>query len=141
MKKMNYYKYIFPITLLMSFNALSFESCLGGNRTMPEINGCLSDKSTSKNELLDIYFKESLNKFKNNEKTLEILRAAQQSWIDYSRKHCSVVRSKYEGGSIAPTIYTGCLNRLIEIRTHEIWSYYLTGGCDTSTLPEPKLDG
>jgi uncharacterized protein YecT (DUF1311 family) len=51
------------------------------------------------------------------------LIAAQQVWIKFRDTNCEFERSEYEGGSIAPTIYFGCLENATKLRTQQLQEY------------------
>ncbi len=51
------------------------------------------------------------------------LIAAQLAWIKFRDTNCEFERSKYEGGSIAPSIYVGCLENTTKLRTQELQEY------------------
>lgn len=51
------------------------------------------------------------------------LIAAQQAWIKFRDTTCEFERSRYEGGSIAPTIYFGCLENTTKLRTQQLQEY------------------
>ncbi|MBD2729782.1 lysozyme inhibitor LprI family protein [Nostoc sp. FACHB-892] len=51
------------------------------------------------------------------------LIAAQLAWIKFRDTNCEFERSKYEGGSIASSIYSGCLENTTKLRTQELQEY------------------
>jgi uncharacterized protein YecT (DUF1311 family) len=51
------------------------------------------------------------------------LIAAQAAWIKFRDASCEFERSKYEGGSIAPSIYFGCLENTTKRRTQQLQEY------------------
>jgi len=48
------------------------------------------------------------------------LTDAELAWINFRDAECEFAKNKYEGGSIAPLIYNGCLESLTTLRTTEI---------------------
>ncbi|WP_375472220.1 lysozyme inhibitor LprI family protein [uncultured Nostoc sp.] len=48
------------------------------------------------------------------------LIAAQLAWIKFRDTNCEFQRSRYEGGSIAFTIYFGCLENITKLRTQQL---------------------
>jgi uncharacterized protein YecT (DUF1311 family) len=48
---------------------------------------------------------------------------AQLAWIKFRDQSCEFERSRYEGGSIAPLIYSSCIKNLTERRTKDIEGY------------------
>ena len=61
---------------------------------------------------------------KYNKTRLEDLRSAQKAWLVYRDLHCSAAKQLYEGGSIVPTIYAGCLEQVTDHRIKEIEDTY-----------------
>ena len=60
--------------------------------------------------------------------TLETFRkqkliAAQLAWLKFRDTNCEFERSRYEGGSIAPSIYSGCLENTTKLRTQQLQEY------------------
>ena len=51
------------------------------------------------------------------------LIAAQLAWIKFRDVSCEFERSEYEGGSIAPTIYSGCVEQATKQRTQQLQNY------------------
>ncbi|OUL37574.1 hypothetical protein BV372_01005 [Nostoc sp. T09] len=51
------------------------------------------------------------------------LITAQQAWIKFRDTSCEYERSQYEGGSIAPAIYLGCLEQTTQQRTQQLEEY------------------
>ncbi|MCC5657524.1 lysozyme inhibitor LprI family protein [Nostoc sp. XA010] len=51
------------------------------------------------------------------------LIAAQQAWLKFRDTNCEFERSRYEGGSIAPSIYSGCLENTTKLRTQELQEF------------------
>lgn len=52
---------------------------------------------------------------------------AQLTWITFRDRHCAFVRSRVEGGSIAPLAVNRCLERLTKERTQELALYLREG--------------
>ncbi len=48
---------------------------------------------------------------------------AQQAWVKFRDTNCEFERSANEGGSIAPTVYFGCLERTTQQRTKQLQEY------------------
>jgi uncharacterized protein YecT (DUF1311 family) len=51
---------------------------------------------------------------------LKNLTTAQLAWIEFRDTTCTWKASKFSGGSIAPLIYSGCVDRLTKVRTEEL---------------------
>ncbi len=48
---------------------------------------------------------------------------AQRAWIKYKEAHCKSVANDYEGGSMKPMIYSGCLMAITQQRTKQLQEY------------------
>ena len=55
------------------------------------------------------------------------LVTAQQAWIKFRDTSCAFEKSQFEGGTIAPMIYSNCLADLTKQRTKQLESYLLQG--------------
>jgi len=51
------------------------------------------------------------------------LTDTQLAWIKFRDGNCELARSAFEGGSIAPTIFYGCMENITEKRTADLTSY------------------
>ncbi len=59
------------------------------------------------------------------------ITSAQLAWIDFRDTNCDFARSLFAGGTIAPSIYNGCLGGMTEQRTFELESY------QSRQIPQP----
>ncbi|MBL0201584.1 MAG: DUF1311 domain-containing protein [Chitinophagaceae bacterium] len=55
-----------------------------------------------------------------DEKGKKLLLEAQRAWIKYKEAHCTSVANNYEGGSMQPMVYNGCITDLTKARTKEL---------------------
>lgn len=55
------------------------------------------------------------------------LKEAERTWISYRNIQCKAAAQQYEGGSMAPMIYSQCLTTLTEHRTADIKGIYEDG--------------
>ncbi|MFM6925322.1 MAG: lysozyme inhibitor LprI family protein, partial [Ferruginibacter sp.] len=55
-----------------------------------------------------------------DEKGKKLLLEAQRAWIKYKEAHCTSVANAYEGGSMQPMVYSGCIAELTKARTKEL---------------------
>jgi uncharacterized protein YecT (DUF1311 family) len=69
---------------------------------------------------------------KYEETAIASLREGERTWISYRDIQCNAAAQQYEGGSMAPMIYSQCLTTLTEHRTADLKSIYEDG--------ERKLD-
>jgi uncharacterized protein YecT (DUF1311 family) len=61
---------------------------------------------------------------KYEEDGLKDLRAAARAWISYRDAQCEAARQRFEGGTMAPIIYSGCMWRATEHRIQELQDAY-----------------
>ncbi|MBD1870866.1 DUF1311 domain-containing protein [Cyanobacteria bacterium FACHB-471] len=89
-------------------------------QTQAEINQCAqASYETADKELNRVY--QELKSSLNNQEQEELIDA-ELAWIEYRDQTCEAESSQYEGGSIQPTIYYGCLERVTTERTAELQS-------------------
>jgi uncharacterized protein YecT (DUF1311 family) len=53
----------------------------------------------------------------------EQLRTAQRAWITYRDAACASEASQFEGGSIMPLVFSGCLERVTLARTDDLYAF------------------
>jgi len=94
-------------------------------KTQLEINECMAAAYKAADaELNSLY---SSLQGKPGAPTSEKLRAAQRAWLKYRDANCDAEAELYEGGSIRPAIYSGCLERVTRARIAELHTIYDTG--------------
>lgn len=64
----------------------------------------------SDSEMAKLY-KTVMNRL-DTRKEKDMLLNAQRAWIKYKETHCTALANQYEGGSMMPLIYYGCLGQL-----------------------------
>jgi uncharacterized protein YecT (DUF1311 family) len=64
---------------------------------------------------------------KYEETAIASLKEAERTWISYRDIQCKAAAQQYEGGSIAPMIYSQCLTTITEHRTADLKSIYEDG--------------
>lgn len=67
------------------------------------------------------------NQVKYEEAAIASLKEAGRAWISYRDIQCKAAAQQYEGGSMAPMIYSQCLATLTEHRTADLKSIYEDG--------------
>ena len=82
-------------------------ACPGSNQM--ELGECASIEAKKADAALNAVYRKL-------EKTPELV-AAQRSWIAYRDAECKYQYSRYEGGTIAPMIYSNCVTQLTTQRT------------------------
>ena len=64
---------------------------------------------------------------KYEETAIASLKEAERTWISYRDIQCKAAAQQYEGGSIAPMVYSQCLTTVTEHRTADLKSIYEDG--------------
>ncbi|MDZ8109726.1 MAG: lysozyme inhibitor LprI family protein [Nostoc sp. DedQUE12a] len=90
-------------------------------QTQVQINECSRLFYQNADKKLNAVYQQLLPKLDRTRK--QKLIAAQQAWIKFRDTTCEFERSEYEGGSIAPTIYFGCLENTTKERTQQLQEY------------------
>ncbi|CAO5017583.1 Lysozyme inhibitor LprI-like N-terminal domain-containing protein [Microcystis aeruginosa] len=90
-------------------------------QTQSQMNICASIAYQNADRKLNQVYQQLLPKLSAARK--QKLIAAQQAWIKFRDSSCEFERSAYEGGSIAPMIYSNCLANVTEQRTKDLRRY------------------
>jgi uncharacterized protein YecT (DUF1311 family) len=61
---------------------------------------------------------------KHDEKAIAKLRTAQIAWVQYRHLHCEAAEFEFENGSLSPTIYSVCMEKLTDDRIDELKRAY-----------------
>ncbi|MFL0606782.1 MULTISPECIES: lysozyme inhibitor LprI family protein [Cylindrospermopsis] len=94
--------------------------------TQYDMNLCASlDAKVADGKLNQIYKQVRVRYNANPE--AKLLIDAQKAWIKYRDASCAFSRGRFQGGSIVPMVYHGCLERLTKERTKELESYLQEG--------------
>ncbi|MCC5623339.1 lysozyme inhibitor LprI family protein [Nostoc sp. CHAB 5715] len=90
-------------------------------QTQIAINECAKLSYQKADKRLNQVYQQLLPTLETSRK--QKLIAAQQAWLKFRDSNCEFKRSRYEGGSIAPSIYSGCLENTTKLRTQELQEY------------------
>jgi len=90
-------------------------------QTQAAINECTKLSYQNADKKLNQAYQKLLSTLEKPRK--QKLIAAQLAWIKFRDTNCEFERSRYEGGSIAPTIYFGCLENTTKLRTQQLQEY------------------
>ncbi|MEH2276093.1 MAG: lysozyme inhibitor LprI family protein [Nostoc sp.] len=90
-------------------------------QTQAAINECRKLSYQNADKKLNQVYQQLLSTLESSRK--QKLIAAQVAWIKFRDTNCEFERSRYEGGSIAPTIYFGCLENSTRLRTQQLQEY------------------
>lgn len=92
-----------------------------GNLNQQQMNQCAQIFYEKEDKKLNQAYQELLPKLPESRR--KRLTAAQQQWIKFRDTSCDFERSSVEGGTMAPTIYYGCLGRTTSLRTKQLKEY------------------
>ena len=67
------------------------------------------------------------NQIKYEQTAITSLKQAERAWLSYRDLQCKAAAQQYEGGSMAPMIYSQCLTTLTEHRIADLKSIYEDG--------------
>jgi uncharacterized protein YecT (DUF1311 family) len=90
-------------------------------QTQSEMNICASIAYQNADRKLNQVYRQLLPKLSAARK--QKLISTQQAWIKFRDSSCEFETSAYEGGSIAPMIYSNCLADVTEQRTKDLQRY------------------
>jgi uncharacterized protein YecT (DUF1311 family) len=111
-----------------------------GSGTQYEVNQCMQRRSQIASQRLNDLYKriensmqsvlsdarndKSADQVKYAETGLKNLRQAEAAWTAYRDAHCEAARQRFEGGTIAPAVYSGCVCHITEHRIDELKEAY-----------------
>ncbi|BAZ01186.1 hypothetical protein NIES37_51850 [Tolypothrix tenuis PCC 7101] len=90
-------------------------------QTQVEINQCAQISYQNADKKLNQVYQKLVPTLSSSSK--KKLITAQQAWIKFRDASCEFERSQYEGGTIAPSIYFGCLEKTTQQRTQQLQEY------------------
>ncbi|BDI16509.1 hypothetical protein ANSO36C_23110 [Nostoc cf. commune SO-36] len=90
-------------------------------QTQAAINECTKLSYQNADKKLNQVYQQLISTLERSRK--QKLIAAQLAWIKFRDTNCEFERSEYEGGSIVPTIYFGCLENTTKLRTQQLQEY------------------
>ncbi|MHC5766791.1 MAG: lysozyme inhibitor LprI family protein [Nostoc sp.] len=89
-------------------------------QTQAAINECTKLSYQNTDKKLNQVYQQLLSILELERPRKQKLIAAQLAWIKFRDTNCEFERSRYEGGSIASTIYFGCLENTTKQRTQQL---------------------
>jgi uncharacterized protein YecT (DUF1311 family) len=72
----------------------------------------------------DAHRENDANQIKYSETGLNELKEAERAWILYRDLHCKAAEQRFEGGTIRPLIWSGCMRQVTEHRIDELKGAY-----------------
>jgi uncharacterized protein YecT (DUF1311 family) len=94
--------------------------------TQMAMNTCAGEAAKASDQKLNIAYKKVRQSYRDSDSKeyrnlrLNNLTNAQLAWIKYRDSNCEWQSSKYSGGSMAPMVYSGCVDQLTQQRTQEL---------------------
>ncbi|MCC5614203.1 lysozyme inhibitor LprI family protein [Nostoc sp. CHAB 5836] len=90
-------------------------------QTQPAINECTKLSAQNADKKLNQVYQQLQSTLERSRK--QKLIAAQLAWIKFRDTNCEFERSRYEGGTIASSIYFSCLANITKLRTQQLQEY------------------
>ncbi|MDZ8258824.1 lysozyme inhibitor LprI family protein [Nostoc sp. ChiQUE01b] len=90
-------------------------------QTQAAINECTKLSYQNADKKLNQVYQQLVSTLERSRK--QKLIAAQLAWLKFRDTNCEFEKSKYEGGSIASSIYSGCLEKTTKLRTQQLQEY------------------
>lgn len=91
-------------------------------QTQVEINRCASLFAKVADQKLNQVYQKLRSKLKGSQQE-QLLIDSEQAWIKFRDTNCVFEQSRYQGGSIAPSIYSSCMEQMTNQRTEELEGY------------------
>ncbi|NUN66813.1 DUF1311 domain-containing protein (plasmid) [Pseudanabaena biceps] len=91
------------------------------------MNVCAAQQAGDADRVLNQVYSQVIAKYKGTAQEDRLIDA-QISWIKFRDLECTFAKKRFEGGSIAPMIYSDCLKRLTTQRTQGLKVYLTEGG-------------
>lgn len=101
---------------------LAKEHPCAGAGTQRQINECNARAAQVADRRLNQVY-QALRKTLSSQQQWRRLQEAQLAWIRFRDRNCEFSTGRFEGGSIAPTVYSQCLERVTQQRTEELEAY------------------
>jgi uncharacterized protein YecT (DUF1311 family) len=112
---------VFPANTMAKPTLVSQKLNCNLPQTQLEINRCSQLSYENADKKLNQVYKQLLPKLERPRR--QKLIAVQQAWIKFRDSNCEFEQGAYEGGSIAPSVYLYCLERLTKQRTQQLQEY------------------
>jgi uncharacterized protein YecT (DUF1311 family) len=90
-----------------------------------QINACTQQKAQAADRQLNQTYQRLVTGLNQQQRTT--LDKSQVAWIKFKDATCAYEKSRFTGGSIAPSVYSMCLERLTKQRTADLENYLKEG--------------
>jgi uncharacterized protein YecT (DUF1311 family) len=87
-------------------------------QTQAAINACAAEQYREVDAQLNTVYRALMDRLSNERKPQ--LKAVQLAWIKFRESHCKFVADPYAGGSLQPTVYSGCMTETAQARSHQL---------------------
>lgn len=94
------------------------EDCTDPSLTQTQLNVCAKASYNAADQRLNQVYQQLQAQLSPAD--VELLTTAELAWLDYRDTNCKFAESIYAGGSIQPTIYFNCLERVTDARIAEL---------------------
>jgi uncharacterized protein YecT (DUF1311 family) len=121
------------LLVLAPASAASADDC-ADTATQAAMNECANQAYEKADAELNALYQQIRQRLKGDGETTTLFVAAQRAWVAFRDAECKFSTSGVSGGSIYPTIYAGCLERLTKARVDDFTVYL---GCQEGDLSCP----
>ncbi len=106
-----------------------------------DLNDCAAAERDQAHQKMVRYFAASLEQFTGKQDLLREMKMAQRQWDSYMNTHCNSLYTLRSGQSGREQMALACETKLIEARTHQLWSGFLTYADSANpVLPDPTVE-
>lgn len=96
-------------------------------QTQSVMNLCAAEDAKKADRRLNQTYQKAIAKFKGTPQEKQLVDA-QLVWIKFRDADCAFSRDRFQGGSMAPMVYSTCIARMSQQRTKELEGYLTEGG-------------
>lgn len=121
--------------LLSTFAALAADCNNAADQQ--SMNACAADAYAASDAELNARYRQIRQRLQGDEAARDLLAAAQRAWITFRDTDCAFSASAVAGGSIYPTIYAQCADRLTRQRINDFDTYLACSEGDLSCPVPP----
>lgn len=90
-------------------------------QTQSAINACAGIEYQNAEKKMKQIYQQLLSKLPDDRKRRLLL--AQDAWVSFRAANCEFERSEVAGGTMAPSVYSGCMADLTQERTQRLQKY------------------
>jgi uncharacterized protein YecT (DUF1311 family) len=102
------------------------------------MNECANKAYQKSDAQLNALYKQIRQRLKGDGDATKLFVAAQRAWVAFRDAACKFSTSGVSGGSIYPTVYAGCLDRLTKARVDDFKTYLACQEGDLSCPVPPQ---